>query len=233
MQVVILAGGAGTRMSDEAPGVPKALIPVNGRPFIEHQFHLLASQGMTDVLLCVGHLGEMIVDHVGDGSHWGVSVLYSREDPANLLGTGGALLNALDLLDDEFFTLYGDSYLTTDYAAAVEMFFGDSDSAMMCVFRNEGKWDTSNVRVENGRVVLYSKTANLDEVDYIDYGLTAFRRDQVEAYAGGDLPLDLATIQSDLVSQGKMRAYEVRERFYEIGKPDGLRELEEHLQDRG
>ncbi len=108
MQVVILAGGVGSRMKDEAPGVPKALIPVNGRPFIEHQFHLLASQGMTDVLLCVGYLGDMIADHVGDGSHWGVNVLYSHEDPSRLMGTGGALLNAMDLLDDVFFTLYGD-----------------------------------------------------------------------------------------------------------------------------
>jgi NDP-sugar pyrophosphorylase family protein len=232
MQVVILAGGIGTRMSQASPGIPKALIPVNGRPFIEHQFDLLAGQGMTDVLLCIGHLGDMIESHVGDGSSWGVSVAYCHEDPMQLLGTGGALLNAMDQLDETFFTLYGDSYLTVDYEAVVESFFGSSDAALMCVCRNEGKWDTSNARVDDGRVVLYSKTASPDEVDCIDYGLTGFHRDQIEAYLGTEMPLDLARIQGDLVEQGRMRAFEVKERFFEIGKPEGLRELEAHLNAR-
>ena len=218
-------------MRSQAPAVPKSLIEVNDRPFIEYQFNLLAAQGLKDILLCTGHRGHLIEKHVGDGRQWRVAVCYSREDPGRLLGTGGAIVNALPMLQDAFFTLYGDSYLPTDYSAMVHEFERSRDAAMMSVFRNQGQWDASNVRVENGMVSLYSKTASSDQVDHIDYGITGFYRHQVEAYRKTAMPLDLARIQGDLVEQGCMRAFEVNERFYEIGKPEGLAELEAHLRE--
>ncbi len=226
MQVVIIAGGLGTRLKAVAPDLPKALVPVAGRPFIERQFGLLKKNGLLDVLLCVGHFADKIERHVGDGSRFGLRVKYSYEDPAQLLGTGGALINALPLLQDSFFTLYGDSYLPTDYNAIVRAFESGGHQALMSVYRNEGKWDKSNVRVQGDRVVFYSKTAQLGEADCIDYGLSAYRKSVIQAYRGVTLPLDLARVQEDLVRRGEMGAFVVPDRFYEIGKPEGLAELE-------
>ena len=229
MQVVIIAGGLGTRLKAVAPDLPKALVPVAGRPFIEHQLGLLKKNGLLDVLLCVGHFADKIERHVGDGSRFGLRVKYSYEDPAQLLGTGGALINALPLLQDSFFTLYGDSYLPTDYNAIVRAFESGGRKALMSVYRNEGKWDKSNVRVQGDRVVFYSKAAQPGEADCIDYGLSAYRKSVIQAYREVTLPLDLARLQEDLVLRGEMGAFVVPDRFYEIGKPEGLAKLETML----
>lgn len=229
MQVVILAGGMGTRVATVAGGVPKALLPVAGAPFIEHQFALLRRSGLRDVLLCIGHLGDQLRRHVGDGSRWGMAVRYSEEDPAHLRGTGGALVQALPLLQDAFMLLYGDSYLPVDYAEIARAFQRSGCPALMCVYRNAGAWDASNTRIADGRVVYYDKRAPRGTVDYIDYGLSAFARRVVERYAEHAAPLDLARILGDLVQRGELAACEVRERFYEIGKPEGLAELDAHL----
>jgi NDP-sugar pyrophosphorylase family protein len=229
MQVVILAGGLGTRLKAVAGDLPKALVPVAGKPFIEHQFALLRRNQLERVLLCVGYMGHQVEQFVGNGSRFGMQVRYSYEDPALLLGTGGALLNALVHLEDAFLVLYGDSYLPTDYQAVIRAFQERQHRAMMCVFRNEGRWDSSNVRIAGGRVVFYSKAAQLGEADYIDYGLSVYRRTAVQAYQGVTMPLDLARMQEDLVRRNEMASFEVHDRFYEIGKPTGLAELERVL----
>lgn len=233
MQVVILAGGLGTRLRTVAPNCPKALVPVAGRPFVEHQFDLLRRQGFTRILMCVGVGADAIVRHVGDGSAFGVRVGFSYEDPARLLGTGGALVNALPLLDEEFLVLYGDSYLPTDYGVITAAFRRIGRPALMSVYRNLGKWDKSNARVEGDSVVFYSKTAAPGETDCIDYGLSGFRRSVIEAARALPLPLDLARIQQDLVSRGEMGACVVQDRFYEIGKPEGLAEVDRLLRGAG
>lgn len=235
MQVVILAGGLATRLRPLTQILPKSLIPVCDRPFILHQFDLLRDSGLEDVLLCVGHLGEKIREVVGDGRQFGMKVVYSWEDPEALLGTGGALVNALPLLGRQFLILYGDSYLPIDYAAMADAFLSQSRPAMMSVMRNEGQWDASNVRVEadpcdGGEVVtLYSKATQPGEADCIDYGLTALKREVLERWREAQLPMDLAAVYEQLAQDGQMAAYMVTQRFYEIGKPEGLRELEEDL----
>ena len=228
-QVVILAGGIGSRIQSVAGGQPKALISVAGRPFIEHQFALLTRSGLQDVLLCVGHLGEQIEHHVGDGAAWGMRVQYSRESPAHLLGTGGALVNALPLLQETFMVMYGDSFLPIDYAVFARAFVASDCPAMMSVFRNAGRWDRSNTRIAGGQIMYYDKHAPAGTTDCIDYGLTAFRRETIRPYTKRTVPLDLAVILQDLVARHELAAWEAPLRFYEIGKPEGLRELETAL----
>lgn len=227
--MVILAGGIGTRIRSVAQGIPKALIPVGGRPFIEHQMALLRASGCREVLLCVGHLGEQIERCVGDGARLGMRVAYAWEDPAHLLGTGGALVHALPQLHENFMVMYGDSYLPVDYGAFARAFTASGAPALMSVYRNEGRWDHSNVRVEQQRVAYYDKRAPVGAANCIDYGLLAYRRDVIAAYAGQPLPLDMATILQALVARGELAAWEAPARFYEIGKPEGLHELEQHL----
>ena len=115
MQVVILAGGLGTRLGPLTRPHPKPMVPVKGVPYLEHQLRLLARQGLTDIVLLTGYLGEQIEEYFGDGDRMGLRLRYSRElEP---LGTGGALRQARPLLEEAFLVIYGDSYLRIDYAA--------------------------------------------------------------------------------------------------------------------
>jgi MurNAc alpha-1-phosphate uridylyltransferase len=232
MQLVVLAGGLGTRLGTVASNVPKALVPVAGRPFVEHQLELFRLHNLDQILFCTGHLGEMIERHVGDGSKFGVSAMYSREAPESLLGTAGALVNALPQLAEEFLVIYGDSYLPTDLRAFVEWSRLSGSPAAMTVFHNAGQWDKSNVRVAGRKVVFYSKDAPVGECDFIDYGLSYFKRAVIESYFGSPLPLDLGFVHRQLVAKGLLDAFEVSERFYEVGTPKGVDELGKYLAER-
>jgi N-acetyl-alpha-D-muramate 1-phosphate uridylyltransferase len=229
MQVVILAGGRGTRLRPVTGDLPKSLAPVAGRPFIEHQFELLAASGIRHVVLCTGFGSRILEEHVGDGSFWDLEVSYSRDLPERPLGTGGAIVQALPLLEEHFLVLYGDSYLRVDYSAVAAEFLSRHVPAMMCVYRNRGKWDRSNVRVRGNRVVHFRKDTPLGEANWIDYGLSAFHRRVFELLPRDHLPLDLASVQSALVDRGEMSAYRVTRRFFEIGRPEGLQKLERYL----
>ena len=128
-----------------------------------------------------------------------------------------------------FMVMYGDSYLPIDYASFARAFAQGGFPAMMSVYRNQGRWDHSNTRVEDGRVVYYDKKAPFGTADCIDYGLTVFQKKVIESYKTRSLPLDMAVILQDLVTGHQLAAWEAPRRFYEIGKPEGLRELEAHL----
>jgi len=231
MQAVILAGGLATRMQPRTSTVPKILLEVGGRPFADRQLEMLAGCKYDDVVLCVAHLGEQVRAYVGDGRRWGLRVRYSEEGP-ELLGTGGALRVAAPLLADSFLVTYGDSYLPFDYAAPLEELraHGDCDG-VMSVFKNEGKWDPSNVRTDGTWVLAYEKGTHDPAFDHIDYGAIALRRNAVlELPEGRRSGLD--ELQSRIAARRRLRAYVAHERFYEIGSPEGLAALELRLQER-
>jgi NDP-sugar pyrophosphorylase family protein len=229
--VALLAGGLATRLRPITEKVPKLLVEVAGEPFFSHQLRLLKNAGLTRVVLCVGHLGEMIVDQYGDGAKWGVRIDYSFDGP-KLLGTGGALIRALPKLGDAFYVLYGDSYLPIDYLGVGRAFAAAGKLGLMTVFENREAYDASNVWFEDGRIKLYSKKEKPAQMRHIDYGLGVFR---AAAFAGcpRDAVVDLATVQGDLCARGELAGYEVKERFYEIGSPAGLRELDGLLRRKG
>ncbi|MBV9999036.1 MAG: nucleotidyltransferase family protein [Verrucomicrobia bacterium] len=227
MAVVILAGGLATRLRPITEKIPKSLVEVAGKPFLDHQIALLRRYGLTDLVLCVGHLGEMIRDRYGDGSAWDVRLHYSFDGP-KLLGTGGALKRALPLLGEGFLVLYGDSYLPVDYQAVVNAFRTANQPALMTVFANADAWDKSNVWWEDGRIKLYSKRAKLPQMQHIDYGLMVLTAPIFDPY-DAEQPFDLAEPLEDLSRRGRLAGYEVRQRFYEIGSPAGLAELNELL----
>jgi N-acetyl-alpha-D-muramate 1-phosphate uridylyltransferase len=224
LPVAILAGGLATRLGTLTEKTPKSLIPVAGEPFIAHQLRLLKKNGIQHVILCVGHLGEMIESAVGDGGAFGVNIGYSY-DGAKLLGTAGAVRAALPNLGDDFFVLYGDSYLPCDYSAIERAFLSRGKLGLMTVFRNEGQWDTSNVEFEGGKVLAYSKKDRTPRMQHIDYGLGVFNR---AAFDRTTAP-DLADVYSGLLQENQLAAFEVRERFYEIGSFAGVQELESLL----
>jgi NDP-sugar pyrophosphorylase family protein len=214
--------------------LPKALLPVCGRPFAHWQLARLAHEGVRRVVYSIGVKGDMIRAFVGDGAAWGLEVGYVDEG-TNLRGTAGALRKALDAgaLDEAFFVLYGDSYLPIALAPVAAAFRAAGTDTLMTVFRNAGRWDTSNVLFENGRVTLYDKAGSdprAPRMQYIDYGLSVIARRVVEAIPADGIT-DLATLYHDLSVAGALAGYEVHDRFYEVGSPDGLRDLERHLAD--
>jgi NDP-sugar pyrophosphorylase family protein len=209
--------------------VPKSMLEVAGRPFVEWQLESLAAAGLRDVVMCVAHLGEAIRDHVGDGARFGVRVAWSEEGP-KLLGTAGALRVALPLLAPLFLVTYGDSYLPFDYAEPLRILGDHADcDGVMAVFDNRGRWDASNVVTDGQWVTRYEKGTNAPEFDHIDYGATALRREVIASLAAGEA-LGLDAIQRDLAQRKRLRACVARERFYEIGSPAGLSELSAFLQ---
>lgn len=228
--VAIIAGGLATRLHPITQRVPKLLVEVAGEPFFSHQLRLLRANGLKRIVLCVGHLGEMIVERYGDGADWGVDIRYSF-DGDKLLGTGGALIRAMPLLGDTFYVLYGDSYLPIDYQAVGRAFAASGKLGLMTVYENAGAYDTSNVWFEDGEIKRYSKTERLPQMRHIDYGLGAFR---TEAFA--DWPVnevvDLAAIQTRLCADHQLAGWMASERFYEIGSTAGLNELDEKLRGR-
>lgn len=224
LPVAILAGGLATRLRPITEKVPKVLVPVAGRPFLAHQLELLRRQGITRVVLCLGHLGERVVQEFGDGTAHGVKLEYSFDGP-KLLGTGGALKRALPLLGERFFTLYGDSYLTEPFEPVARFFDRSGQDGLMTVYRNEGRYDTSNVVFANGTIEHYDKKRRLPEMQHIDYGLGLFNRTAFEEWPANE-PFDLADLMTRLVDRRQMAGWQVKERFYEIGSPAGLAELD-------
>jgi NDP-sugar pyrophosphorylase family protein len=222
--VAVLAGGLATRLRPITETIPKSLVSVAGRPFIEHQLEQLSREGVRRVVLCLGHLGEMVRDLVGDGARFGLRVDYAFDGP-KLLGTGGALRRALPLLEDPFFVLYGDSYLPIPFGPVAEAFLRSGKQGLMTVFRNEGSYDASNVVFADGRIRTYDKTVKLPEMRHIDYGLELLRPAAFEAFADRE-SFDLADLLKDLLARDQLAGYEVATRFYEIGSHAGLRELD-------
>jgi NDP-sugar pyrophosphorylase family protein len=231
LPVVILAGGLATRLRPITEKIPKALVEVAGRPFLEHEVELLKRNAISDVVLCVGYLGEMIEQRYGDGAPLGVRIRYSFDGP-KLLGTGGAIKKALALLPDVFFVLYGDSYLPVDYQVVAAAFNEAGKPALMTVFANADAWDKSNVWFDNGKIRLYSKRQKLPEMRYIDYGLMICSQ-QVFDDSPKDVPFDLADTLENLSRKGQLAGHEVDQRFYEIGSLAGLAELDRLLTVRG
>lgn len=230
LPVVILAGGLGTRLGEITKAIPKALVEVNGEPFLAHQLRLLRTNGIERVVMCVSHLGEMIRDYAGDGSGFGLRLDYSFDGPT-LLGTAGAIRSALPLLDESFFVLYGDSYLPCDFGLVGKSFEQSSKLGLMTVYHNECQWDSSNVEFAGGKILAYDKNIKSPRMRFIDYGLGVFRRSVFrELRAEG--PFDLAKLYQDLLARGELAACEVSQRFYEIGSVDGLNELSEYLASR-
>lgn len=227
LPIAILAGGLATRLRPITETIPKALIEIAGEPFLGHQLRLLRAGGVRDVVLCVGYLGEQVRDYAGDGSSFGLHVDYSFDGP-QLLGTAGAIKRALPLLGDAFLVVYGDSYLPCDYGAVARAFADSGKLGLMTVFRNRGQWDTSNVEFSQGRILAYDKANRTPRMQHIDYGLGAFRREVFDDVPD-DRPHDLAAVYQSLLRDGQLAAWESRDRFYEIGSQDGIRELTEFL----
>lgn len=227
MQVAILAGGLATRLGTLTQKTPKSLLMIGGKPFLQHQLERLRECGVSDVVLCTGHLGDQIRDHFGNGSRLGMNLVYSREERP--MGTAGALRLAIDKLQDPFFTIYGDSYLSLDFGAILRHLSSQNRLALMTVYRNADLYDRSNTAVKGHLVEKYSKKEKTPDMVYIDYGANLFRREALELVPE-ERHCSLEDLFAQLIQRRELLAYEVSERFYEIGSPGGLAEFRECME---
>lgn len=225
--IAILAGGLATRLRPLTEKIPKALIEVNHEPFINHQLRLLARAGFRQVVLCLGYLGEQVRQHIEQGNHFDLEVRYSF-DGDKLLGTAGALRQALPLLGEHFFVIYGDSYLPCDFSAVQEAFIASHKPALMTVFHNAGQWDKSNVEFAHQHIIAYNKQQQTPRMQHIDYGVGVFNR-QAFTLVPENEPYDLALLYQALLKENQLAAYEVHQRFYEVGSLAGIKELADYL----
>jgi NDP-sugar pyrophosphorylase family protein len=227
LPIAILCGGLATRLRPVTETVPKSLISIHGEPFIHYQLRYLYDQGIRDVVLCVGYLGHMIEGFVGDGKAFGLNVKYSY-DGDKLLGTGGAINKALTYLGEDFFVMYGDSYLPINFNQVETAYFESKKVALMTILENSGKWDKSNVIYQNGEILEYNKRSNNSAMHYIDYGLSILSSSIIKVYNIND-HFDLSDLYHELSIMKKMAGFIVSERFYEIGSFDGISDLEKYL----
>jgi NDP-sugar pyrophosphorylase family protein len=222
-RLALLAGGLATRLQPFTLKKPKSMVEVAGKPFISHQLRQLEEQGIEEVVICCGHLGEQIKDFVKDGSSFGLSVRYS-DDGDRPRGTGGALKHALPMLGSSFLVMYGDSYLTVSIASVWKVFQQSGKPALMTVFRNHDQWDTSNVEYLGGRILRYDKQRHSARMQHIDYGLGILNASVFNAWLASKA-FDLSSVYSALQAKDQLAGFEVAQRFYEIGSHTGLREM--------
>lgn len=222
---MILAGGPGTRLRPLTEKMPKAMIPIAGKPFLEHQINLLKNNSVSDIVLCTGYMGEMIHGYFGNGGSLGVSIRYS-DDGDRLLGTAGALKSAHNLLHEEFFVTFCDAYPILDYHAIRDAFLASNKAGLMVVQQNFNRYDASNTVVKDGIVTLYSKTSRTKEMSYVEFGVTFLKRSTLDLIPAS-FPVDLEELYGKLILQKEMAAFVVDQRIYEIGSCQGLKEFRE------
>lgn len=227
LPLAILAGGFATRLGDLTKEIPKCLIKINGRPFIDWQLDLLIKNGYSDFIFCLSYKSEAVQQYLGDGSSRGVKFQYSL-DGETQLGTGGAIQKALPMLGEAFGVIYGDSYLPINYFAVEKEFLNSRVRALMTLFENKDQFDLSNVEYLDGVLVNYEKGKNDKKMHHIDYGLTYFKEDTFSLWADQSA-FDLSEFCHKLAKDGHLRGVEVFERFYEIGSVQGIKDFSEYL----
>lgn len=228
--VVVLAGGKGTRVAHlTGNSTPKVMLPIGGRPFIDLKLEGLSGQGVRAVYLMTGHAGEPLEQHVGDGSRYGLEITTVRDGP-RLLGTGGAIASALDVLPQSFWVTYGDTLLRVPIGDVEESFDSSRFLAYMTVLHNRDRWELSNVSIEDERITAYEKNPLAGTHEYIDYGMILFDR---AAFVDKADVFDLYEIIQSLISSGSIGAFEVEDRFYDIGTEARYSETEKAVGDAG
>ena len=217
--VVILSGGLGTRIKSKTKNHPKALLDIEGKPFIVRQLEYLSSQNIKKVIICAGYLGDQIQKVIGNGDAYNINVEYSFDGEV-LLGTGGSIKKALNKLDENFFILYGDSYLPISFKRVQEFFLKKNTSALMTIYKNESKFDKSNVYFKN-KTIIYNKDNPTAEMKYIDYGLNLVNKKIFKKFMNNDI-FDLSEVFTYLSENSMLNVMEIYDRFYEVGSEKGL-----------
>lgn len=233
MQAVILAGGLGERLRPMTEQTAKVMAPINSKPFLSHLLDHLKNRGIDDIVLCIGYLGKQVRDFFGDGESLGVKIKYS-EEKEELLGTGGALMQAQDLLDEHFFVINGDTYLLIDYSEVERAFFNHGKKALMVVYDNqEDTGVKNNIELDSDLMVKrYNKESPDPDLKYVEAGVLVLRREALNFVEEGCSVSLEKGLYPPLIQQRELVAYVTKQRFYDIGTPERKRTFEKFLRGR-
>jgi len=225
MQAVILAGGSGSRLKPLTEKKPKVMVPVGSRPFLEYQILYLKKFDIRELVLCVSHLWEQIQSYFQDGSRWDVSIQYAVEQTPR--GTGGALLNARHLLEDQFFLLYGDSFLPCDYGTLLSVFKRYGAPVLMTVYDNTLRtYVENNVALDKDNyIVLYAKGKHDERLSCVDAGVLLFQKEVLQEIPQEERVGLEEDFYPGLARERRLRAFISPQRFYDIGTPERLKEV--------
>jgi NDP-sugar pyrophosphorylase family protein len=224
LPIFILVGGLATRLRPITNNIPKALVKINGVPFIKIQLQLLKKNGFKKIYLLVSYKSNLIEEYLKKNDNFGLDIklVYDGDE---LLGTGGAVKKASKVVSGYFFLTYGDSYLPIDYKNLYK-FFNEKKTSLMTIFKNFNEWDNSNISFDGNNILSYSKKGGL-KYEYIDYGLMIMNQNDFKKIKKHNF--DLTDVICNLISKKKLIGYEVYERFYEVGSFDGIKNLENYL----
>ena len=207
--------------------IPKSLLTIKGKPFIYYQLFQLIDQGITEVFLCLGHLGEKIENYITMDLNLELEIKFVY-DGNSVLGTGGSILNAIKYLPNEFFVLYGDSYLNINYRAVYNEYILSNKHALLTIYHNKGKFDSSNVQLRENGEIIYSKNNKNKNMNFIDYGLSLLTKDVFKKYFSHNV-FDLSIVLESLSTQKQLAYYQAKNRFYEIGSKSGYENLKKNI----
>jgi len=207
--------------------IPKSLLPIKGKPFLYYQLHQLVDQGIKEIILCLGHLGEKIENYIKMYFDLDLEIKFVY-DGKYALGTGGSILNAMKYLPNEFFVLYGDSYLNINYRTVYNEYICSDKQALLTIFHNMGNFDSSNVYLKNNDEIIYSKNNKNENMNFIDYGLSLFAKNVFKKYYSHNV-FDLSIVLESLSIQKQLAYCKAKNRFYEIGSKNGYNDLKKYI----
>ena len=233
-QAVILTGGRGERLRPLTDNIPKPMVLVAGKPFLEHLIVLLKENGIKKFLFLAGYLGNKIEEYFEDGSKWGIKIDYSFEK--EFLGTGGALRLARNKLERNFFLLFGDSYLPIDYKKMADEFMQSKKKAALAVYDNSDDTDVPlNIMLHRTKkiVAVYNKRKNNPaSFNYCDAGVIAIDRQVVGLIEGKTAISFEESIYPCLITEEELGYYIAENRFYDIGTIERLKIFERYILER-
>jgi len=230
MQIAIICGGLATRLGNLTKILPKSMIEIKGKPFLEYQIDMLKKQNIKNIILCVGYLSEKIESYFGNGKKFDINIKYSYDEDKQL-GPMGAIKKAEKLLEKEFFVLYGDSYIFVDFQKVHDFYKEKGKLACMTVYKNEDKYDNSNLIVENNIVIGYKDSKLEKKVKYIDYGTSILNKKSLD-YIPSNTFYSTEEFFKKLILKKEISAYKVNKRFYHIGTPKALEEFRNYIKNQ-
>jgi D,D-heptose 1,7-bisphosphate phosphatase len=231
-QAVILAGGKGTRLKEVSGNLPKPMVPVLGKPLLQHLIEQCVEYGITDIKLLISYKKEIIEDYFGDGSQYGVSIQYIVEDTPR--GTAGALIDALPELDKQFLVAYGDTFFDIDLSAFWEFHRGQGGDASIFLHPNDHPYDSDLVEVDSSfqvqRIHPYPHDAQWRQ-NLVNAAVYMFNK---SALKGVDFVLDRPDIAKELFplmleSKKKLYGYISTEYIKDMGTPERLFKVEKDI----
>ena len=219
---IILAGGKGTRVKKFTKKIPKCLIEINGKPFLYYQLKYLKKNNIENVVISVGYLSKKIKEYLNKN----IDFINFRivEDGKKLLGTGGAILKSLKYLKNNFFVMYGDSYLTLNLKNLKKQ----KVLSTMTIYKNDNKFDKSNIELLNSKKIIYHVKKSKNKLRYIDYGISYLNK-KIFKNKKKRTKFDLPEFYNELSLKNLLLGYKVKSRFYEIGSYQGISELKNFL----